>query len=96
MPFTEYYGKFQGFRGNFGGVPPWGRAILSIAAIPGVLVVIAGVLALLAGIALILLFTIPIYRVLKLLTPAPVAGGETAVSEDFGSSGRKAVESRIV
>ena len=96
MPFTEYYGKFQSFRGNFGGVPPWGRAILSIAAIPGMVVVIAGVLALLAGIALILLLTIPLYRVFKLLSPAPVAPGETIVSEDFGNSGRKAVESRIL
>ena len=96
MPFTEYYGKFQGFRGNFGGVPPWGRAILSLAAIPGMIIVIAGVIALLAGIALILLLTIPLYRVLKMLSPAPAAPSETVVSEDFGGAGRKAVESRVV
>ena len=68
-----------------------------LAAIPGLLVVLAGALLLVAGVALILVFVVPIYRIVRLVT------GGNAVSEpsvttvqDPDGPGRKAVESRVV
>ena len=101
MRFTQYYGQFQGLRGNIGGVPPWARSILILAAIPGLVVVLAGALLLVAGVLLILLLTLPAYRAMRLFsgrspTSEPISPAGVDLDSPAESPGRKAVESRIV
>jgi len=97
MPFTQYYGQFQGLRGNLGGVPPWGRFILMLAAVPGLLVVLVGALLLIAGVLLILLLVLPVYRIVRFVIPSRATSDEIpSTIDDPSSPGRKAVESRIV
>jgi hypothetical protein len=36
-PFVQYFGRFQGLRGNLTGMPAWARAIVFVAALPGLI-----------------------------------------------------------
>ncbi len=97
MPFTQYYGQFQGLRGNLFGVPPWARGILMLVAIPGLIVVLAGALLIAAGALLILLLVLPMYRLVRSISPGrTVTEQPSSPPDDLNSPGRKAVESRIV
>ena len=44
MPeFVQYFSRFQGFRGRFGGLPAWARGIVTVLALPGVILLAYGV-----------------------------------------------------
>ena len=78
----EYYSRFQGFRGNVGGLPGWARAILVIVAMPAAILVGLSVAALVISIAALLLLVLPTYRLLTALVGSRGApGGEPEAVE---------------
>jgi hypothetical protein len=102
----EYYGRFQGVRGRIGGLPGWARGLILVAALPGVVLIGLSILALLGSILALLLFTVPLYRVLKAVAgPAvqpdgvdgpPLTEFPGAAAAEFGSRGRKKVDVTIL
>jgi len=67
----QYYGQYQNLRGGVGTLPAWGRLLLFIAAIPGVLLAILSIIALGVSILALLLLTVPAYKLVRLLSPIP-------------------------
>ena len=92
----EYYGRFQGFRGNLLGLPAWARVILFALALPGILMLALSIAAVLCSLAALFLLTVPAYRLLKAMTdrPRPTTGFVEPVVLD--SPGRRHVDVRIV
>ncbi len=69
----RYYGNYQSFRGRVTGLPPWARAIILIAALPGIAAIALSILALLVSILALLLLTVPLYRLLSAITGSRTA-----------------------
>ena len=97
---VEYYTRFQGVRNRLTGLPAWARFLLFLASLPGILLIALSILAFLVSLLALLLLTVPLYRLLKLVTGTGerAAEAETRASEaaDFGSPGRKRVKATIV
>jgi len=102
----RYYRSYQSVRGDVGGLPAWARTVLLIAAAPAVAAILLSVLAFLVSLLALLLLTVPLYRLLRMMT-----GGEQAtvsavvesvdaadgpVFDDLGSPGRKRVDATVV
>jgi hypothetical protein len=68
LRILQYYGKFQGVRGNLTQMPGWARAIVAIVALPGLVLVGLSILAVLGSILALLLLTVPVYRLLSAVT----------------------------
>jgi hypothetical protein len=105
MPeFVQYIGRFQSARGRFGGLPAWARGIVTILAVPGVVLLALSIVAVGVSILALLLLTVPAYRLLSAVTStrAARASDSAAVPEtrtEFGdvpSAGRKHVDVRVV
>ena len=95
---VEYYSQFQGVRTRLTGLPSWARFLLFIASLPGVVLIALSFLAFLVSLLALLLLTVPLYRLLKLITGTeqPVAETRPApVGFDFGSPGRKRVDATV-
>ena len=92
----EYYGRFQGVRGNLLGLPAWARGLLLVVALPGILALALSIAAVLCSLAALLLLTVPAYRLLRALTgrsqPASSAG-QAVVLE---TPGRRHVDVKII
>src|SRR5687768_17552846 len=100
---VDYYQRFDGVRGRIGGLPPWARLLMSIAALPGVVLIALSVVALIVSILALLLLTVPLYRVLSLLTgatrPREASEGQPdlfGMAGDPVSPGRKKVDVTII
>src|SRR3954470_4150400 len=97
---VEYYTRFQGVRNRLTGLPAWARFLLFLASLPGILLIALSILEFLVSLLALLLLTVPLYRLLKLVTGSgeQAAGAETRDSDaaDFGSPGCKRVEATIV
>ena len=95
----EYYSRFQGVRGQIGGLPTWARGLIFIAALPGILLLSLSILAVLVSILALLLLTVPTYRLMQLLTGTGVRE-ETADREEVVSptvsTGRRHIDVKIV
>ena len=95
----EYYGRFQGLRGNLFGLPAWARLILFILALPGILVLALSIVAVVCRLAALFLLTVPAYRLLRAVTQGP---REAAVPMSpigpvvIDSPGRRHVDVRII
>ena len=72
----RYYGKVQGVRGNLTGLPRPALWILLIFALPGLILLGLSLVAVAVSILALLLLTMPVYRLLSLLT-----GKQTAPEE---------------
>jgi hypothetical protein len=100
----EYYGRFQGVRGQVLGLPGWARGLIFLAALPGIALIALSILALLVSILALLLLTVPLYRVLRAVagTALPTAGRPAdepqvvAFPGDLTSPGRKKVDVTII
>ena len=68
LRLLHYYGRFQGLKGNLGGMPTWTRYVLFVAAIPGLLGLVLSAVALCVSILALLLLIVPVYRVLAWVT----------------------------
>jgi hypothetical protein len=73
--FSYYVSSPEGFRAarsdlltSVTGLPAWGRFIVLLLAIPGVVLIALSLLALMASIAALLLLTMPAYAVLRRLS----------------------------
>ncbi len=96
--FRTYYGSFQTVRGRIGGLPEWAKLLVFLAALPGIALAALSILALLVSILALLLLTVPVYRLLQILTGTggrPTAGesGEVIMPP---SGPRKRVESTVI
>jgi hypothetical protein len=65
----EYYGRAQGVGGRLIGLPFWGRALITLAALPGLILMGLSVLAFGVSLLALLLLTAPVYRLVRALTP---------------------------
>jgi hypothetical protein len=101
----QYNGRWQEMRGRFGGLPGWARALVWLAALPGLLLAGLSLLVLLGSILALLLLALPVYTLLKSLLggrrDAPDAGFDGPPGEDFGgpagpSPGRKRVSATVI
>ena len=79
IQFQQYVGRVNGLRGTFGGLPPWARSIVSIFAIPGLLLMALSVVVFVVSILALLLLTLPVYSLLQRLTGS-ANGGSGGVS----------------
>lgn len=83
MPgFSYYVSSPEGFRAaradlltSVTGLPAWGRVIVMLLAIPGILLISLSLLALAASIAALLLLTVPAYALLRRLVGPRRGGG---------------------
>jgi hypothetical protein len=101
----HYYGRLQEARGRFGGLPAWARALVWLAAVPGLALIALSILVLAASILALLLLALPVYLLLKWVTGLGRRWRrddfETGPSEDFadptaGSPGRKRVSATVI
>jgi hypothetical protein len=83
----QYYGQYQNLRGGVGTLPGWGRLLLFVAAIPGVLLIALSILALGVSILALLLLTVPVYKLVRLLTPARRETVEGTIVEEPVATG---------
>ncbi len=64
----EYFGRAPQFRGTLIGLPAWARAILLVAALPGLIALSLSFAAVLVSLFALLLLTVPTYRLLSAVT----------------------------
>ena len=69
----HYYSRYQGLRGNVSSLPQWGKPLLFLAALPGILLIALSIVLFLVSLLALLLLTAPVYRVLQALAHKPVA-----------------------
>ena len=96
---VEYYTRFQGVRSNLTGLPGWARFLIFLASLPGVVLVALSILAFLVSLLALLLLTVPLYRLLKLITGTederPVETVPAAGFDFFGPQRRKRVDATV-
>jgi hypothetical protein len=63
----NYYGQWQGFRGRMTQLPAWARLLITLAALPGIVLIALSILAFLVSLLALLLLTVPLYRFLTAL-----------------------------
>lgn len=101
----RYYGRWQDIRGGFGGLPGWARALVWLAALPGLALAGLSLLVLLGSILALLLLALPVYTLLKSVLggrrDAPDADFVGPPDEEFAgppgaSPGRKRVSATVI
>jgi hypothetical protein len=108
----QYYSRFQSARGSLGGLPPFARSIVMLFALPGIVLLLLSIVMGLVSIFVLLLLTLPVYRVLQAVvggrqpSAGPIVAENPFVSlfgqmpsggaESIESPGRKQVEAKIV
>jgi hypothetical protein len=95
---VEYYTSLQGVRTRLTGLPGWARLMLFIASLPGIALIALSILAFLVSLAALLLLTVPLYRLLKLVTGTGRDAGEQtqAIVDPFDGEHRKRVDATVV
>jgi len=102
--FVHYVGRLQDIRGRLGGLPGWARALVWLAALPGLALAGLSLLVLLGSILALLLLALPVYTLLKSVLggrrDAP-DGGLDGPGEEIGgpggpSPGRKRVSATVI
>jgi hypothetical protein len=98
MGFVRIVSTANDYRREFTRLPNWGRLIIGLFAIPGIVLILLSILMFVVSIAALLLLTVPVYRLLAVLTaraPTP----ETSLGAGFMSPvdpTRRRVDVRIV
>lgn len=64
----QYYGRYQDLRGSVGQLPSWARLLVGLAAVPGLMLVGLSILAFGVSILALLVLTMPVYRLVCMLT----------------------------
>ena len=89
LQILNYYSRFQSSRQSLAGLPAWGRFLITLAAIPGIILVGLSLLALGVSILALLLLTVPIYRVVRWIAgeepaydPLEVMAGPSVVVDE--------------
>jgi hypothetical protein len=85
---VEYFGGYEGVRGRMGGLPGWARALVFLAALPGMVLAALSILALGVSILALLVLAVPTYRLVSWAAgmgrrepppPGPMDGGPVEV-----------------
>ena len=95
---VEYFTRLQSVRGQLTGLPAWARFLLFLASLPGILLISLSILAFLVSLLALLLLTVPLYRLLRLVTGAgdrPEQADGVVDSVAFDSPGRKRVDATV-
>ena len=101
----NYYGQWQGFRGRMSQLPSWARLLITLAALPGIVLIALSILAFLVSLLALLLLTVPAYSLLRRLTGGSPAVQTPVAANPFGvtfgppvdvPSGTKRVDSTVV
>ena len=102
----RYYSRYQTLRGSVSNLPQWGKSIVFLFALPGLILLIASVALfvalLLVSILALLLLTAPVYRVLRLFAPKQAgarvveAPPQEEVFVDATRGPRRQVEVKII
>src|SRR4051812_45413849 len=82
----NYYGQWQGFRGRLTQLPPWARLLVTLAAIPGIVLIALSILAFLVSLLALLLLTVPLFRFLTALCGVKPGVVMPAGTSGFGSA----------
>ena len=64
----QYIASAQGVLGNIRGLPLWGRILFVLFALPGLVLLALSLAAVSVSIAALLLLTVPVYRLLRLVS----------------------------
>jgi hypothetical protein len=107
----RYYTQFQSARGSLGSLPPFAQSLVMLFALPGIVLLLLSIVMGLVSIFVLLLLTVPVYRVLQAVvggrqpTSGPIAAENPFASlfgqmpggggESIESPGRKQVEAKI-
>jgi hypothetical protein len=75
----QYYGQYQSLKGGMGLIPGWGRVLLVVAAIPGLVLLALSILAVGVSILALLLLTVPAYKLVRLLSGSSGSNRRTTV-----------------
>ena len=78
----QYYGQYQNVKGGVTGLPTWGRALILIAALPGIVLIALSLLALGVSILALLLLAVPAYKLVRAVSPAPRVTVEGVMVEE--------------
>ncbi|HZZ41849.1 MAG TPA: hypothetical protein VFE58_02845 [Tepidisphaeraceae bacterium] len=98
----QYYGRYQGLKGNVSTLPSWGKPLIFVAALPGILLILASAILLilffLVSILALLLLTVPTYRFVRLFTPRTSPQVELPKGEEVfvQSAPRRQVDVKII
>lgn len=92
----EYYGRYQGLRSRVTGLPAWARAVLVLAALPGVLLIALSIVALLVSLLALLVLTVPVYRLLTAIMPKQRFRNDRPAVEPYVHAPRRHVDVKIV
>jgi len=81
----QTFDQFRTARSGWTNFPVWGRILITLAAIPGVLIGVLSILGLLVSILALLLLTVPVYKLVRsvqrMFAPRP-REGVTVVDPD--------------
>jgi hypothetical protein len=91
----EYYGRYQGVKSQLTTLPGWARAVLLVAALPGIVVASLSILAFVVSLLALLVLTVPVYRLLRILTGARM-GRKVRAEESAEFTNRRHVDVKIV
>ena len=94
----SYYSRFTTVRGNLLGLPAWGRMLLYLLALPGVLLLALSIAAVLVSLLALLLLTVPVYRLLKAVSGGHQRDdgqGVTVVEQDEFRGPAKRVDATV-
>jgi hypothetical protein len=97
MRIFEYYGRYQGFRARWTGLPAVARLVLFLLALPGLILMVLSILALGVSILALLLLTVPVYRLMMAVTGGSrPRQAEEQPPEGMVSPGRRRVDVKII
>ena len=105
IQIVNYFGRFQTVKGRVTGLPFFARLILTIFALPGLILLGLSIVAFIVSLFALLLLTVPVYRLLSALflpQVQPQQGAWDAIGPEFvnpvspGPTGRRHVEVKIV
>ena len=105
IQIVNYFGRFQTVKGRVTGLPFFARLILTIFALPGLILLGLSIVAFVVSLFALLLLTVPVYRLLSALFLPQVQSQQGAWDAPEGpeftspvspSPGRRHVEVKIV
>ena len=92
----QYYGQAQSLGGRLVGLPFWARLIMTIAALPGIVLLLLSLLAFGVSLLALLLLTVPVYRLLRALTGSSLQNSPSSETVSESAVTYEPVEGEVV
>ena len=87
IQIVNYFGRFQTVKGRVTGLPFFARLILTIFALPGLILLGLSIVAFVVSLFALLLLTVPVYRLLSaVVSPRRVSDSTANQTPDFVSA----------